>query len=153
MYIKKPTRLGSRPMEGNMRRHTHIYIMSWALVFTLLAVVIVIVTRESSTAKIVRRRIPSRFLVSTTSITRPLQCRLAYVPQLWTWGTVRTGSTLVHDTVPVGGPVHVYLVYFLNPLYFITAFVRPRGKFTTSFSESSQHHEGKYAIPQNTKGD
>ena len=120
-------------MEGNMRRLTH---MSWALVSTLLAVVIVIVlaSRQRRTLyEVVRRRIPSRFLVSTTSITRPLQCRLAYVPQLWTWGTVRTGSTLVHDTVPVGDPVHVHLVYFLNLLYFLTAFVRPRGKFTTSF--------------------
>ena len=111
-----------------------------------------IVTHESSTAKIVlevvgneqRRRIPSHFLVSTTSITRPLRRRLVYILQLWAWGTVRAGFTLAHDTVPVRDPVHVYLVCFLNPLCFLTAFVRPRGKSTTPFSKSSQYHEGMY---------
>ena len=109
--------------------------------FPALFVTHLIVTRESSTAKIVLEGVGIEQWF-TFLVTRHLN--LQTPPASFLIGPTTLGlgncsnSFYARPRHRVGDPVHVCLVCFLNPLCFLTAFVRLRGKSTTSFSRPSR---------------
>ena len=146
-----------------MRRHTHIYIMSWAPVFTLLAVVIC-----DSNPRVVNGKNCTRSCWDRAAATNPFTFLDIHHLNHWTppasFGIGPTTLGLVNCSNSFyARPRHrtrrrpgscLPCMFPEPPLLSYSVREAERGVYNVVFApESSQYHEGKHIIPRNIKGD